>query len=42
MPTKAAFSHDGGRVVVGDFTGKVKVWSVKDRQPAGELTTNPE
>ena len=28
---------------VGDFTGKVRVWSVKDpKQPVGELTTNPE
>jgi WD40 repeat protein len=42
LPTKAVFSHDGGRVFVGDFTGTVRVWDVKDRKPAGTLTTNPE
>ena len=42
LPSKVAFSHDGGRVFAGDFTGKVRVWGVKDKQPAGELTTNPE
>jgi WD40 repeat protein len=41
IPLRAVFSHDGGRVFVGDFTGKVRVWTTKDNQPAGELTTNP-
>ncbi|WP_020471692.1 c-type cytochrome domain-containing protein [Zavarzinella formosa] len=42
LPSRVAFSHDGGRLFVGDFTGKVRVWTVKDSQPAGELTTNPD
>jgi WD40 repeat protein len=42
LPSRVVFSHDGDRVFAGDFTGKVRVWSVKDKQPLGELTTNPE
>ncbi len=42
LPTKAAFAHDGARVFVGDFTGSVKVWGVKEKKYIGELTTNPE
>lgn len=42
VPSRAVFSHDGERVFVGDFTGKVRVWSVKDRKPVGELSTNPQ
>lgn len=42
LPSRAVFSHDGGRVFVGDFTGKVRVWGVKDGKPVGELTTNPD
>lgn len=42
LPTKVGFSHDGERVFVGEFTGKVRVWTVKDGKPVGELTTNPE
>jgi len=42
LPSKAVFSHDGDRLFVGDFTGKVKVWNLKDKEPIGELTTNPE
>jgi WD40 repeat protein len=41
LPGKVAFSHDGARIFVGDFTGTVKVWDTKDNKPAGELTTNP-
>jgi WD40 repeat protein len=42
LPTRVAFAHDGERVFVGDFTGKVRVWAVKQNKPLGELTTNPE
>ena len=43
LPSKAIFSHDGERIFVGDFTGKVRVWNAKDsKAPVGELTTNPE
>jgi hypothetical protein len=42
LPSKVVFSHDAGRAFVGDFTGKVRVWDMKDKKPAGELTTNPD
>ncbi len=42
VPSKVVFSHDSGRAFAGDFTGKVRVWNMKDKQSAGELTTNPE
>lgn len=42
LPAKVTFSHDGARVFVGDFTGKIRVWNTKDNQPIGELTTRPE
>jgi WD40 repeat protein len=42
LPSKVTFAHDGGRVFVGDFTGTVRVWDVKDKKPIGELTTNPD
>jgi len=41
LPSKVAFSHDGEKLFVGDFTGKVRAFSVKDSKSAGELTTNP-
>jgi WD40 repeat protein len=37
LPSRVAFSHDGQRVMAGDFTGTVRVWSVKDRQLVGEF-----
>jgi len=42
LPSRVAFSHDSGRIVVGDFTGKVRVWNTKDNQLVGELTTSPD
>lgn len=42
LPLRIAFSHNGERVFVGDLTGKIRAWSVKDKQPLGELSTNPE
>jgi hypothetical protein len=38
----SVFSHDGERAFVGDFSGTVRVWTVKDGKPVGELTTNPD
>lgn len=37
LPTKAAFSHDGTRVFVGDFTGRVRAWTVNGAKPVGEI-----
>lgn len=43
IPLKVAFSHDGARAFVGDFTGKVRVWEAKDKAASlGELSTNPD
>lgn len=41
LPLRTVFSHDDERIFVGDFTGKVRVWSSKDSKPVGEMTTNP-
>jgi WD40 repeat protein len=42
VPSRVVFAHDSDRVFAGDFTGKIRVWSLKDKQLVGELTTNPE
>ena len=41
LPTRVVISHDGAKLFAGNFTGKVHVWNIKDKQPAGELSTNP-
>jgi WD40 repeat protein len=41
IPTRVVLTHDGARVIAGDYTGTLKVWNVKDKSLAGELTTNP-
>ena len=38
---RATFSHDGGRVVAGDWAGKLAVWSSSDGKALGELSANP-
>ncbi len=38
---RAAFSHDGGRVIAGDWTGAVVVWSAADGKRVGQLSANP-
>lgn len=38
---EAAFVHDGARVVGGDWTGSVRLWSVADNKQVAELTPNP-
>jgi WD40 repeat protein len=40
-PWRIVFSHDGERVIAGDFTGDLYVWSVKDKTLIGKFTTNP-
>ncbi|MDB5389449.1 MAG: hypothetical protein JWM11_5095 [Planctomycetaceae bacterium] len=40
-PWRVVFSHDGERVIAGDFTGELYVWNVKDKTLVGKLTTNP-
>lgn len=36
-----AFAFDDSRVIAGDWTGQVKVWTAADAKLAGELTANP-
>lgn len=39
-PWRVVFSYDGERVIAGDFTGELFVWSVKEKTLIGKLTTN--
>jgi hypothetical protein len=41
LALRTAVSHDGGRVIAGDFSGLLRVWSVADGKKIGELSTNP-
>jgi hypothetical protein len=38
---RATFSHDGARVLAGDWTGQVPVWQTADGKRVGALTPNP-
>ncbi|HEY7115101.1 MAG TPA: c-type cytochrome domain-containing protein [Tepidisphaeraceae bacterium] len=38
---RAAFSFDGTRVVAGDYTGAIRVFTVADGKRVGDLTANP-
>ncbi len=41
LVTRAVFTHDGGRVVAGDWSGEVRVSSAADGKPAATLKANP-
>jgi hypothetical protein len=38
---RATFSHDGKRVIAGDWTGQIVVWNAADGKRVGTLTANP-
>lgn len=38
---RVAVTHDGSRVIAGDWTGQVRVWTISDGQPAVVLDANP-
>ena len=38
---RVAFTHDGGRVVAGDWLGDVRMWQAADGALASQLSTNP-
>ena len=38
---RCVFSHDGGRVVAGDWTGEIRVWNTADGKLLGKLAANP-
>jgi len=37
----AAFTHDDARVIAGDWTGQIPVWTAADGKAVGQLTPNP-
>ncbi|MEX2185738.1 MAG: c-type cytochrome domain-containing protein [Pirellulales bacterium] len=38
---EAAFAHDGARVVAGDWTGSIRLWSIVDNKEVAQLSPNP-
>lgn len=38
---RAVYTHDGGRVMAGDWSGDIRVWSAADGKLVGHLTANP-
>ncbi len=40
LPLRAAFSHDGKRIFLTDFSGRVTVWRANDGKQLGELNPN--
>src|SRR5439155_16023401 len=38
---RTVFSHDGARVIAGDWTGEIRVWTPADGKHIGNLTANP-
>jgi hypothetical protein len=41
LALRAVFTHDGGRVIAGDWTGEIRVWNAADAKRIGQLSTNP-
>jgi hypothetical protein len=41
LALRADFSHDGARVIAGDWSGQVRLWTAADGKPAGTLDSNP-
>jgi hypothetical protein len=41
VAVRCCFTHDGSRVVAGDWTGEVRAWDVKDGRTIGSLAANP-
>jgi len=41
MPSRVTFSHDGKRVIAGDWRGGVHVWQTDDGERVGRITPNP-
>jgi hypothetical protein len=38
---RAIFSHDGNRVIAGDWSGQIRVWETADGKFVGNLLANP-
>jgi Planctomycete cytochrome C/WD domain, G-beta repeat len=41
LALEAVFSHDGARIIAGDWTGEVRVWATADGKQVGSLSSNP-
>lgn len=41
LALRTAFTHDGARVLAGDWTGTIPVWQTADGKRIGTLTPNP-
>lgn len=41
LPLVACFSHDGGRFIVGDWSGRISVWNSADAASLGEMSAAP-
>jgi hypothetical protein len=41
LALQVAFSHDGKRIIAGDWTGQVVVWNTADGKRIGTLSANP-
>lgn len=39
---RVTFTHDGKRLVAGDWSGEVRMWTVEDAQQVGQLPSNPQ
>ena len=41
LTTQAAFTHDGKRVIAGDWRGLIRIWTAADGKRVDDLSTNP-
>jgi hypothetical protein len=41
LALRVTFNHDGSRIVAGDWTGSIRVWTAADGKLIGDLTPNP-
>lgn len=41
LALNAVFTHDGARVIAGDWTGDIRIWSATDAAQLGTLAANP-
>jgi len=42
LAMKVAITHDGNRILAGDWGGNVHVWQTADAKKVGQLNTNPQ
>ena len=42
LPLEVAISHDGNRVIAGDFSGQTEVWNTSDGKSVAQMPANPQ